>query len=185
MTIVDACDNNTNELRTLSTRESKDLLDFYVIGRRDTLTQADFDRILKKAYDNISSSFSDSDSKSSSPGSSVEVLMEIRESFDKEVMSYDHNSNNEVEIVKLLSLKNFSSTGKEDDVILEPCIPGEHVCIARPRGVKDEYFHFYVGVLQDFNNHIPFTDFEYDLLRTLNTAPSQLCPNYWGFIKDL
>lgn len=52
--------------------------------------------------------------------------------------------------------------------------------IVRPRGVKDEYFHFYVEVLEDFNIHLPFTDFEFDLLKTINTAPSQLCPNSWG-----
>lgn len=37
--------------------------------------------------------------------------------------------------------------------------------------------------MEDFNTHIPFTDFEYDLLRALNTTPSQLFPNSWGFIK--
>lgn len=62
--------------------------------------------------------------------------MEIMDLFDQEVMSYDHNSINEVEIAKLQSLKNVSSTRNEDAVILEPCIPGERVCIARPRGVK-------------------------------------------------
>lgn len=149
-------------------------------GRRDTLTQANFDYIVKKAYNNISASFSDFDSEYFS---SIDVLMEIMEPFDQEVMSYDYNFIDEVEIDKLRSLRNVSSTGNEDDVILEPCILGERVCVALPREVKDEYFHFYVGVLEDFNIHLPFTDFEFDLLRTLNIAPSQLRPNIWGFIK--
>lgn len=149
-------------------------------GRRDTLTHDNFDRIVKEAYGNYSASFSYSDSESYSSGSSIEVLMEL---FDQEVMSYDHNSIDEVEIVKLRSLKNVSSTGSKEDVILEPCIPGECVCITHPRGVKDEYFHFYVGVLEYFNIHIPIIDFESDLLRALNTAPSQLHHNSWGFIK--
>lgn len=83
-------------------------------------------------------------------------------------MSHDHNSINEVLIAKLQSLKNVSSIGNEDNVILEPCILGERVCIVRPRGVKNEYFHFYVGVLNDF---------EFDLLRALNTTLSQLRHN--------
>lgn len=52
--------------------------------------------------------------------------------------------------------------------------------MAHPRGVKDEYFHFYVKVLEDFKIHLPFNDFEFDLLKTLNVAHSQLCPNSWG-----
>lgn len=55
--------------------------------------------------------------------------------------------------------------------------------IVRPRGVKDEYFHLYVGVLDDFKIHLPFINFEYGMLRTINTAPSKLRPNSWGIIK--
>ena len=144
-------------------------------GCRDTLTPADLDRIVKEAYDNISASFSNFDSDSSSSGSSVEVLMEIMESFDQEVMSYDHNS--PMEIAKFRSLKNVFAIGNKDDVILEPCIIWEYVYIACPKGFKNEYLHFYVGVLEDFNIHLPFIDFEFDLLKTLNAAPSQLHPN--------
>lgn len=142
-------------------------------GCRDTLTQDDYDYIIREAYNDISASFRDSSSDSSSSGSSIEVLMEIMESFDQEVTIYDHNSIDDVGITKLQYLKNISSTGNEDDVILEPCIPEERVCIARPRIAKDEYFHFYVGVLGDSNIHLPFIDFESDLLKTLNVAPSQ------------
>lgn len=127
MTIIVSYDENIKKLITLSAREIKDLWDFYVRGYRDTLTQADFDHFVKEAYDDITASFSNSDSDSSSSGSSLEVLMEITESFVQEVMSYDHNSIDEVEITKLWSLKNVSSIGNEDDVILEPCILGECV----------------------------------------------------------
>lgn len=99
-----------------------------------------FDRIIKEAYSDIPASFLDSNFDSSSSGSSVEVLMEIIKSFDQEVTSYDHSSIDKVKIDKLWSLKNISSTGNEDDVILEPCILGECVFIARPKGAKDEYF---------------------------------------------
>ncbi|KAI5399032.1 hypothetical protein KIW84_064412 [Lathyrus oleraceus] len=109
---------------------------------------------------------------SSISGSSVEVLMEIADSFYSKVMSYDHSFIEEVDISRLRSLKNISSTRNEDDVVLEPCIPRERVCIVHPKGVKDEYFHFYDGVLDNFKIHLPFTDFESDLLRTLNISPS-------------
>lgn len=86
--------------------------------------------------------------------------MEITESFNQEVISYDYNCINEVKIAKLRSLRNVSPTENEDDVVLEPCIPGECICITHHRGVKYEYFHFYVGVLEDFNIHLPFIDFD-------------------------
>ncbi|KAI5401710.1 hypothetical protein KIW84_066252 [Lathyrus oleraceus] len=106
---------------------------------------SEFSSVLQyqETYNNISASFSGYDYDSSSSGSSVEVLMGIMESFDQ-VVSYDHNSIYEMEIPELRPLKNVSSIGNENNVILEPCIQGECVCVARPKGVKDEYFHFYV-----------------------------------------
>lgn len=177
MPSVHECNNNVNVLRTLSIQERKNLWDFRMRGCRDILSKVDFDYIVKEAYNDIFASFSDSDSDSSSSGSSIEVLMEIADSFDQEVISYDHSSTDEVEIVKLLSLRNYSSTRNEYDVILEPCILGERVCIVSPSGVKDEYFYFYVSVLEDFKIHIPFSDFESNLLITIKIAPSQLLSN--------
>lgn len=80
----------------------------------------------------------------------------------------------------MLHWSTVSSTGYEDDVTLEHCIPGERVYITHPRGVQDEYFHFYTGVLKHFNIHLPFSDFESDILKTLNVAPScnTLNPTY-------
>lgn len=62
--------------------------------------------------------------------------MEIIESFDQEVMSYNHNCIDEVEMTKLQSLRNVSATGNEYDVIWEPCIPGECVFLACARVLK-------------------------------------------------
>lgn len=89
-----------------------------------------------------------------------------------------------MEIDKLRSLRNVSSTRNKEDVVLEPCILGECVFIVHPRGVKDKYSHFYTRVLEDFNIHISFIDFESGLLKSLNNTPSQLRPNSWWFIKD-
>lgn len=67
--------------------------------------------------------------------------------------------------------------------MLEPCVVSERVCITRSKGVSDEYFYFYSGAIEDFKICIPFTDFESDLLKTLNITHSQLSLNGWGFIK--
>ena len=101
MTIVRECKDNANVLRTLSIQERKNLWDFRMRGRRDTLSQADFDCIVKEAYGDIFVSFSDFDFDFPSLGSYIEVLMEIIDSFDQEVTSYDQSSIDEVEIVKL------------------------------------------------------------------------------------
>ena len=50
--------------------------------------------------------------------------MEILKSFNQEVVSWDHNSIDEMEIAKFRSFKNVSSTGNGDDVILKPYILG-------------------------------------------------------------
>ena len=75
------------------------------------------------------------------------------------------------------------STGNEDDVVLEACIPGERVCMSQPKGEQDKWFYFYAKVLEDMFIRIPFTDFKVDVLKMVNVASSQLRPNSWGFIK--
>ena len=85
-------------------------------------------------YADIYASFRYSDSESSS-SSFVEILMETSGSFSEEVMGYDQSSMDEVEIVKLRSLRKVPSNRNEDDVVLEACIPGERVCMSRPKGV--------------------------------------------------
>lgn len=93
---------------------------------------------------------------------------------DLEILSYSHS---------IINTSDISSTGNKEDVVLEPWKNAERVCIFRPGGVADDHFYFYIGVLEDSKIHIPFSDFEAELLIVLNIAPSQLCPNGWGFIK--
>lgn len=141
------------------------------------LKQAEFDHIIREVYGEISSPHSKIDSESSSSGS-VDILMEMTRSLiDKEVLSYDCKVNDDSDISKLRSNKQISYTGNEEDVVLEPCVVGERVYITRPKGVSDEYFYFYSGVIEDFKIRIHFTNFEPDMLKTLNIAPSQLRPN--------
>jgi hypothetical protein len=49
--------------------------------------------------------------------------------------------------IKFLRSKlEVSSTGTEEDVMLETSHPGEKVCLPLPQGVTDEIFHFYASV---------------------------------------
>ena len=125
---------------------------------------------------------SDSDSDSDSSGS-VELLMETNNLLKGEALGFKQSVIKDVEIATLQSLWNVSSTGNEDGVILEPCETRENVCMSRPKGVNPEWFYFYVGVVEELNIQFPFTDFETDILRKMNVAPSQLRPNSWGFIR--
>lgn len=77
----------------------------------------------------------------------------------------------------------ISSIGHEEDVIVTPCIPGEKVCIQCPKGVKDEMYHMYAAVLEEFKVKIPFTPFDMDVLKFVNMTPSQIQPNSWAFIR--
>jgi hypothetical protein len=75
------------------------------------------------------------------------------------------------------------SSGREEDVIIEPCRKGEKVCILLPDGVPSHIFYTYSHVLEDLNVKIPFTDFECEILKFLNVAPTQIHPNSWAFIR--
>ena len=49
--------------------------------------------------------------------------------------------------MNLFRIKNLvSSTGREEDIDLMPCPPGEIVCVLRPKVVK-EIFHMYDAFL--------------------------------------
>ena len=40
------------------------------------------------------------------------------------------------------------------------------------KGIQDGFFYFYAGVLEDFRIRIPFSEFEADVLKVMNVAPS-------------
>lgn len=56
---------------------------------------------------------------------------------------------------------NILSTGREDDVVLESCRPGEKVYVQLPCGVNDEIFHMYSTIFEDFGVMFPFTPFRW------------------------
>ncbi|CAI8614514.1 unnamed protein product [Vicia faba] len=179
MVIIKECDDFGNKRRN-NDEEQRVIWEECMQEMRTALGVDEYARVMSKVYSEIFTSESDSDPDSSG---SVEVLMETSVSFSGEVMGYDQISMNEVEIAKLRSLRKVSSIGNEDMWSWGACIPGKRVCMSRPNGVQDEWFYFYARVLEDMFIRIPFIDFEVDVLKTVNVAPSQLRPNSWGFIK--
>jgi len=93
------------------------------------------------------------------------------ETFGDDVQSYHSMYSDQAKVEHFRSKNVVSSTGREEDVDLLPCPPGEIVCVLRPKGVK-EIFHMYGAVLEEFGVKIPFTRFEMDVLRFLNVAPT-------------
>lgn len=53
MTIVHECDNDGNALKTLSIQEKKNIWDLNMRECKDTLSQVNFDRIIKEVHDDI------------------------------------------------------------------------------------------------------------------------------------
>lgn len=77
--------------------------------------------------------------------------------IDQEVLSYDHNIIDESYILSLRSTTLISSTGNEEDVMLESCVVDERVCIHRPKEVLEEYFIFIQKSLKTLKSlfHLP------------------------------
>ena len=160
----------------MNAAERKELWDQILWEMENALGPEEYKRVMNEIYGDVVSSESNLISGSSSSGF-VGASMATAISFDSDVMNHKKSIFDDDEIKKLRSKKLISSTGSEEDVILESCIPGECVCLLRPQGVEDDFFYFYPGVLEDFNIQIPFSNFEAEVLETANIAPSQLRPN--------
>lgn len=79
------------------------------------------------------------------------------------------------------------AVGDEGCAVVEPCEAGEPVCYrAEFPGrveVPEQFTFMYETIFSKLGVRFPLTDFECDVLRTLNIAPTQLHPNGWGFIR--
>lgn len=71
-------------------------------------------------------------------------MMEIMNGsyIDSEVLSYTHSTINANDVAKPQSSMDISSTGNEEDVVVEPCEDDERVCIFQLRGVTDGHFTY-------------------------------------------
>ncbi|XP_072058155.1 uncharacterized protein [Arachis hypogaea] len=66
-------------------------------------------------------------------------------------------------------------------VELLPCSANDRVY---HRGSGFEFFYMHSCVLEELRVKLPFTDFECQILKQLNCAPSQLHPNGWAFLRS-
>ena len=82
-------------------------------------------------------------------------------------------------------LYNFNAFCRTHDahISVRPGRPGEPVCLDdRPRKGKP-FFFMYQTVFKRVGVRLPFTPFERELLTEINTAPAQLHPNSWAFVR--
>nr|KYP43934.1 hypothetical protein KK1_034616 [Cajanus cajan] len=64
---------------------------------------------------------------------------------------------------------------------LEPCQAGEGVYMGK--STNSPHFYMYHCFFRDLGVFLPFTQFECDFLNFFNSAPCQLHPNSWGFLR--
>jgi len=82
-------------------------------------------------------------------------------------------------------LYNFNASCRTHDahISVRPGRPGEPVCVDdRPRGGA-LFFFMYQTVFKHVGVRLPFTPFEREILTEINTAPAQLHPNSWAFVR--
>jgi len=82
-------------------------------------------------------------------------------------------------------LYNFNAFCRTHDahISVRPGRPGEPVCVDdRPRK-GNPFFFMYQTVFKHIGVRLLFTPFERELLTEINTAPAQLHPNRWAFVR--
>ncbi|KOM55887.1 hypothetical protein LR48_Vigan10g177900 [Vigna angularis] len=77
---------------------------------------------------------------------------------------------------------NLRTLGYRTCIKLIACRDDERVCYGRENASSD-FLYCYVAPFYDLYLRFPFTNFQMDVLRTLNVAPSQLHPNSWGYVQ--
>jgi hypothetical protein len=66
---------------------------------------------------------------------------------------------------------------------IQPCYEDDVVCDS-PLDKNKCYTYVYYCTFSKLGVRLPFTDFQCEILRTLNVAPSQLHPNCWAFLRS-
>jgi len=74
---------------------------------------------------------------------------------------------------------------KEHDskVAVLPCLSDEPVCVDDKANNGELFCFIYSTIFRKVKRRLPFTRFERELLTELDTAPAQLHPNSWAFIR--
>src|ERR1051325_11263878 len=146
MVVIRECDELGRRIH-LSNEERRILFGDCMREMRDAQRVTELKRVMDRVNTEVFTSDSDSDPDSSG---SVELIMESNKLIKGEAIGFKKSLIKDIEIATLRSLWNVSSTGNEDDVILESCESGESVCMIRPKGVDSEWFYLYTGVIEEF-----------------------------------
>lgn len=77
----------------------------------------------------------------------------------------------------------FSSTGREEDMVLESCSGKERHNMDTSDEPSAPYFYLYLPVIHELWVSIPFTSFEEDFLLTINVVASQITLNVWSMLR--
>ena len=83
------------------------------------------------------------------------------------------------------ALYNFNAFHKTHDSHVLVCRvkPGVPVCVDSRATGGSPFFFLYQMVFKRVGLRLPFTSFERELLTQINTAPAQLHPNSWAFVR--
>ncbi|KOM57885.1 hypothetical protein LR48_Vigan11g091800 [Vigna angularis] len=85
----------------------------------------------------------------------------------------------------LASRLSIVSTAKDaDNILLTVCRSNERACHGR-EGHNTDFFYVYSTLFRDLGVRLPFTDFQSNVLRDLNVAPTQLHPNGSGYMRAI
>lgn len=121
-------------------------------------------------------------SSSSDPPSSVAMSEESEhdsaaEEIRQSSIYDDHNS-----IFKLY--ERLTKPSRKGFFDIFPCVEGEFVYHS-PSNRKSEYYTYvYDCFFEKLGVRLPFTDFQCEILRILNVAPTQLHPGAWSFLRS-
>lgn len=80
---------------------------------------------------------------------------------------------------------NFSSMGRERDVLMEHCSRDEREDMDTSGDPSSLYFYLHLSVIYDLGVIVPFSSLETRFLTTINVAPPQVTPNVWIILRAL
>ncbi|XP_045796475.1 uncharacterized protein LOC123890815 [Trifolium pratense] len=83
----------------------------------------------------------------------------------------------------LACITNLSHPATRKLFDIRPCYEGDAVCDSPSTGECVCFTYVYYCTFLKLGVCLPFTDFQCEILNTLNVAPTQLHPNCWGFIR--
>ncbi|XP_029125024.1 uncharacterized protein LOC109788159 [Cajanus cajan] len=97
-----------------------------------------------------------------------------------DVGKYESKVSNEMEASLLQHKLKFCLPPYLEQLSIEPCSSEERIFFKV--STSPPHVYMYQCLFRDLGVVIPFTPFEFEFLKKINVAPSQLHPNSWGFV---